>query len=71
MKKITIRKREIVTDVRWYEAEISSEDFPEILKEDFDINDCSDELHDELWDLDWDFLHDKAISPDVDFSIKE
>jgi hypothetical protein len=48
MKKITIRKREIVTDVRWYEAEISSEDFPEILKEDFDINDCSDELQDEL-----------------------
>ncbi|MFT5834907.1 MAG: hypothetical protein ACI97N_002551 [Cognaticolwellia sp.] len=71
MKKITIRKREIETDVRYFGAEISSEDFPEILKEDFDINDCSDELHDKLLELDWEFLHDKAMGPDIDFSIKE
>lgn len=71
MKKITILKREIVTDVRWYEAEISSEDFPEILKEDFDINDVSDELYDELSEADWDFVNDKALSPEVEYSIKK
>lgn len=71
MKKITILRREIVTDVRWYEAEISSEDFPEILKEDFDINDVSDELYDELDGADWDFVNDKALSPEVEYSIKK
>ena len=71
MKKITFLKREIVTDVRWYEAEISAEDFPEILKEDFDINDLSDELYDELGDADWDFVNDKALSPEVEYSIKK
>lgn len=71
MKKITILKREIVTDVRWYEAEISTEDFPELLNEDFDINDMSDELYDELGDADWDFVNDKALSPEVEYSIKK
>ena len=71
MKKIKFLKREIVTDVRWYEAEVSTEDFPELLNEDFDINDMSDELYEELGDADWDFVNDKALSPDVEYSIKK
>lgn len=71
MKKIKFLKREIVTDVRWYEAEISTEDFPELLNEDFDINDMSDELYEELGDADWDFVNDKALSPEVEYSIKK
>jgi len=71
MKKIKFLKREIVTDVRWYEAEVSTEDFPELLNEDFDINDMSDELYEELDDADWDFVNDKALSPEVEYSIKK
>jgi len=71
MKKIKFLKREIVTDVRWYEAEVSTEDFPELLNEDFDINDISDELYEELGDADWDFVNDKALSPEVEYSIKK
>jgi len=71
MKKIKFLKREIVTDVRWYEAEVSTEDFPELLNEDFDINDMSDELYEELGDADWDFMNDKALSPEVEYSIKK
>ncbi len=71
MKKIKFLKREIVTDVRWYEAEVSTEDFPELLNEDFDINDMSDELYEELGDADWDFVNDKALSPEVEYSIKK
>jgi hypothetical protein len=70
MKKITIRKREIETDVRYFDAEISSEDFPEILNEDFSIDTMSDEMQDELGELDWDFVHDKAISPDIECRIR-
>lgn len=71
MKKVIFIRKEIVTDVRWYQAEISTEDFPELLNEDFDINDMSDELYDELGDADWDFVNDKALSPDVEYSIKK
>ena len=70
MKKITILKKEIVTDVRWYEAEISAEDFPEIMEEDFSMENMSDEMWDELGELDWEFVDDKALSPDVEYSIK-
>ena len=42
MKKVTFIRKEIVTDVRWYQAEISTEDFPELLNEDFDIDDHLD-----------------------------
>ena len=71
MKKVIFIRKEIVTDVRWYEAEISAEDFPELLNEDFDIDDMSDELYEELGDADWDFVNDKALSPDVEYSIKK
>jgi len=71
MKKIKFLKREIVTDVRWYEVEVSTEDFPELLNEDFDISDMSDELYEELGDADWDFVNDKALSPEVEYSIKK
>lgn len=71
MKKITILKKEIVTDVRWYEAEISAADFPEIMEEDFSIENMSDEMSDELGELDWEFVNDKALSPDVEYSIKK
>lgn len=71
MKKVIFIRKEIVTDVRWYQAEISTEDFPELLKEDFDIDDMSDELYEELGDADWDFVNDKALSPDVEYSIKK
>lgn len=71
MKKMTIRKREIVTNVRYFYAEISAEDFPKILNDGFDINDCSDELFDKLGELDWDFVHDKALSPDTGYFIKK
>lgn len=70
MKKITLRKIEYIQDVRYYDVEISSEDFPEILNEDFSIENMSDEMHDELGELDWDFVNDKAISPDVEYRIK-
>ena len=71
MKKIKFLKREIVTDVRCYEVEVSTEDFPELLNEDFDISDMSDELYEELGDADWDFVNDKALSPEVEYSIKK
>lgn len=71
MKKITLRKIEYIQDVRYYDVEISSEDFPEILNEDFSIENMSDEMHDELGGLDWDFVNDKAMSPDVEYRIKE
>ena len=48
MKKITLRKIEYIQDVRYYDVEVSSEEFPEILKEDFSIENMSDEMHDEL-----------------------
>ena len=71
MKKVIILKKEIVTDIRWYEAEFSAEQFPELLKDDFDFDDISDELWDELGDADWDFVNDKALSPDNSYSIKK
>ena len=71
MKKITVLRKEIVTDVRWYEAEISTEKFQELLEEGFDFENASDELWDELDEADWDFVNDKALSPDIDYSIKK
>ena len=70
MKKITILRKEIVTDVRWYEAEISTEKHPELLEEGFDFEDISDELWEELDDADWEFVNDKALSPDIEYTIK-
>lgn len=71
MKKITMLRREIVTDVRWYQVEISSDDYPEILNEDFGTDNMSDEMYDWLGDEDWDFLNDKALSPEIEYSIKK
>lgn len=71
MKKITVIKKEIVVDVRWYKVEMSAEDFPELLKEDFNFDEVSDELYEELLDADWDFVNDKTPSPDVEYSIKK
>ena len=61
----------MITDVHFYEAEISSEDFPEILAEDFDIDECSDELTDELGELDWDHVGNRTGDPDTSFFVKE
>jgi hypothetical protein len=33
MKKITLRKIEYIQDVRYYDVEVSSEEFPEFFKE--------------------------------------
>jgi len=71
MKKITIRKDEMVTDIRYFEVEISSEDFPEILNDDFSIENMSDEMHDELGELDWDFVADRIGDPDTSYRIKQ
>lgn len=71
MKKITIRKEEMVTDIRYYAVEISSEDFPEILADDFDINNCSDELDEALDESDWDLVAERVGDPNTTFSIKE
>lgn len=70
MKKVTILRKEIVTDVRWYEAEISTEKYPELLEDGFDFEDISDELWEELGEADWEFVNDKALSPDIEYSIK-
>ena len=70
MKKIILRKSEVITDVHFYEAEISSEDFPEILAEDFDIDECSEELDEALHELDWDHVENRIGDPDISFFVK-
>ena len=61
----------MITDVHFYEAEISSEDFPEILAEGFDIDECSEELDEALHELDWDHVGNRTGDPDTSFFVKE
>jgi hypothetical protein len=59
----TLRKYETVTDMHVYEVELTDEQL-KIYQEDEDR--FWDEIAD---DLDWDFSHDKAGDPEIDYEL--
>lgn len=71
MKKITIRRAEMYTDINYHTTEISSEQFPEILDPGFSIENASDELYEYLSECDWEFLNDRVGDPDYSYRIME